>query len=163
MIKTALIAGGWLWDAVGAGEISEEVILGCVRTKLQVVGARTNVMAAVGRSSTWATRSATPSRPRLLIGATATARLWPSAFSPPFAFPSAKRFATRSRELLESKGLPTHLQDCSVDAVLRAVTLDKKRDGEGVPFVLVDAPGEVHEGNHVADDAVRAAVEELAA
>jgi 3-dehydroquinate synthetase len=50
-----------------------------------------------------------------------------------------------------------------VDAVIEASTRDKKRLGAAVPFVLVDAPGEVRYGCHVPAADVRAAVSELAA
>ncbi len=39
---------------------------------------------------------------------------------------------------------------------------DKKRVGGSVPFVLVEAPGEVTPGHELEPDALRAAVEELA-
>jgi 3-dehydroquinate synthetase len=41
------------------------------------------------------------------------------------------------------------------------VQRDKKRLSERVPFVLVEAPGEVTPGHEVSDDALRAAIEEL--
>ena len=40
VLKTALIAGGQLWERVAAGaEVDEELIVSCVRTKLAVVAA----------------------------------------------------------------------------------------------------------------------------
>src|SRR4029077_19795099 len=40
VLKTALIAGGELWEAGAAGrEVDEQMILACARTKLQVVAA----------------------------------------------------------------------------------------------------------------------------
>ena len=39
VVKTALIAGGALWDRVASGEpVDEDVILACARTKLAIVG-----------------------------------------------------------------------------------------------------------------------------
>ena len=72
-------------------------------------------------------------------------------------------------ELLESHGLPVTLTGASADAVLDAVSYDKKRtanagDGAGAPlppFVLVDAPGAVRAGCAVAVADVRVAVAEL--
>src|SRR5579875_422138 len=38
VLKTALIAGGWLWEKVaGGGELDEEVVFGCARTKCAIV------------------------------------------------------------------------------------------------------------------------------
>ena len=48
-----------------------------------------------------------------------------------------------------------------VDDVLAMVERDKKREGGRVPFVLVEAPGEVTPGHEVAPGDLRAAVEEL--
>jgi shikimate kinase/3-dehydroquinate synthase len=43
------------------------------------------------------------------------------------------------------------------------VQRDKKRRGGRVPFVLVDAPGEVDPGHDVDEDALRRAVVEVCA
>jgi 3-dehydroquinate synthetase len=48
-----------------------------------------------------------------------------------------------------------------VDDVLRFVERDKKREGGRVPFVLVEAPGEVTPGHDVEAGELRAAVEEV--
>ena len=48
-----------------------------------------------------------------------------------------------------------------MDEVLALVERDKKRSGGRVPFVLVQAPGEVTPGHDVDPAALRAAVEEL--
>jgi 3-dehydroquinate synthetase len=45
--------------------------------------------------------------------------------------------------------------------VLELVERDKKRAGGRVPFVLVDAPGDVTPGHAVDPAALRAAVEEV--
>ena len=64
-------------------------------------------------------------------------------------------------ELLAARGLPQTFTGASVDEVLELVERDKKRAGGRVPFVLVEAPGEVSPGHEVAADALRAAVEEV--
>jgi 3-dehydroquinate synthetase len=46
--------------------------------------------------------------------------------------------------------------------VLAYAARDKKRRGESVPFVLVEAPGDVTPGHDVGPDELRAAVEEVA-
>ena len=67
--------------------------------------------------------------------------------------------------LLAGAGLPTTLQGHHVDpeAVVAATRLDKKRTMTArTPFVLVRAPGDVVQGQDVADDDVALAVRELA-
>ena len=65
--------------------------------------------------------------------------------------------------LLASRDLPAQFEGASVDDVLQYLARDKKRSGDSVPFVLVEAPGEVTPGHEVAADDLRAAVEEVAA
>ena len=87
VVKTALIAGGALWDRVAAGApIDDEVIVGCVRTKLRA------------RRSTSAIRSATRSRPSPATPAIATAKRSASGCSPPCACPARTRCASSSRD-----------------------------------------------------------------
>ena len=64
-------------------------------------------------------------------------------------------------ELLAAHGLPAAFAGAGVDDVLALVDRDKKRDGGRVPFVLVDAPGEVTPGHEVGEAELRAAVEEV--
>src|SRR5581483_3806704 len=67
------------------------------------------------------------------------------------------------RELLGAHGLPLRLEGTTPADVAGLLSRDKKRTGDEVPFVLVQAPGEVTTG-HVLDQAeVLAAIEELAA
>ncbi len=67
----------------------------------------------------------------------------------------------RLLDLMAERRLPTQFDGAGTDSVLGALALDKKRDGSGVPFVLVEEPGEVRYGERVEASAVRAAVEEL--
>jgi shikimate kinase/3-dehydroquinate synthase len=67
-------------------------------------------------------------------------------------------------ELLTAHGLPIRLDGADPDAVVMATARDKKRVGRGpVPFVLLDAPGEVRSGCAVEPRELIAAVRELAA
>ncbi len=66
------------------------------------------------------------------------------------------------RELLAARGLPVRCEGADVDAVVEAIARDKKRIGADVPFVLVEAPGEVAHGRAGGGADLRAAVEELA-
>jgi 3-dehydroquinate synthetase len=65
--------------------------------------------------------------------------------------------------LLASRGLPARFEGAAVDDVLGYVARDKKREGGRVPFVLVEAPGEVTPGHDVEAEQLRAAIEEVAA
>jgi 3-dehydroquinate synthetase len=65
-------------------------------------------------------------------------------------------------ELLTRAGLPTELDPAiETDAILAALERDKKADAEGVPFVLVERPGEATTGARLGADMVRSAVDEL--
>ena len=56
----------------------------------------------------------------------------------------------------------TEITAADPDEVVALTARDKKRRDAGpVPFVLVDAPGEVHPGRTVPDGELRAAVAEL--
>jgi 3-dehydroquinate synthetase len=66
-------------------------------------------------------------------------------------------------ELLAARGLPARFEGASADEVVALVGRDKKRVGARVPFVLLEAPGEVTPGHDVDEAELRAAVEELAA
>jgi 3-dehydroquinate synthetase len=59
--------------------------------------------------------------------------------------------------------LPTTFDGPPTDVIIEAMSRDKKRRGDRVPFVLVESPGEVTHGNDVDDDALRAAIEEVRA
>jgi 3-dehydroquinate synthetase len=64
-------------------------------------------------------------------------------------------------ELFRARGLPSTFAGPSVDDVLAMVERDKKRTGGRVPFVLVQAPGDVTPGHDVDAATLRAAVEEV--
>jgi shikimate kinase/3-dehydroquinate synthase len=162
VIKTALIAGGPLWARVRAGQLDEDVILGCLRTKLAVVAqderddGRRQVL-NLGHTIGHAIEAATGyERYRhgeaVGIGLLAALRL-------------SGRDALREEvaALLAERGLPLGAEGVAVEDVLALVERDKKRDGGRVPFVLLHAPGEVTPGHVVDPTSLRAAVEELAA
>ena len=66
-------------------------------------------------------------------------------------------------ELLGAAGLPGRADGVDPEAVLALVERDKKRRGGRVPFVLVEAPGQVTPGHEVDPAQLRAAVEEACA
>jgi len=161
VLKTALIDGGQLWEHVReGGEVDDATIFGCLRTKLAVVaederdGGRRQVL-NLGHTVAHAIESATAyARYRhgeaVAIGLLAALRL-------------SGQDALREEvaALLEAHGLPSTFDGASVDDVVALTEHDKKRQGGRVPFVLVQAPGEVTHGHDVAPDALRAAVAEL--
>jgi shikimate kinase / 3-dehydroquinate synthase len=161
-LKTALIAGGRLWQTVaGGGEIDERVILACARTKLAAVaaderdGGRRQVL-NLGHTVGHAIETVTGySRYRHgeAVGLGLLAAL---------SLSGQQELRTQVRALLLAHDLPVTLSDVSTDAVIEAIGRDKKRVGASVPFVLVNGPGDVVHGCEVAAKDVRAAVEELA-
>jgi shikimate kinase/3-dehydroquinate synthase len=163
VVKTALIAGGALWDRVARGEaIDDETIAACARTKLRVVaaderdsGARQvlNLGHTVGHAIETATGYARYRHGEAVgLGLLAALRL-------------SGQDALREvvRELLEGVGLPTRLDGAEPEAVVAATARDKKRTGESVPFVLVEAPGRVSTGHAIGAPELVSAVRELCA
>jgi shikimate kinase/3-dehydroquinate synthase len=163
VLKTALIAGGELWERVAAGgEVEERTILDCVRTKLAVVAADErdagrrqvlNLGHTVGHAIETATGYARYRHGEAVgLGLLAALRL-----------SGQDELRAQVRELLLARGLPVTLAgaDVDVERIVAATARDKKRVGAHVPFVLVHAPGEVEIGREVPDPDLRAAVAEL--
>lgn len=162
VLKTALIAGGELWESVSADEpLDERTILACARTKLAIVaederdaGRRQllNVGHTVGHAIETVSGYARYRHGEAVgLGLLVALRL------------SGKEDLLRLvHGLLLAHHLPVTLDErVDIDAVLAATVRDKKRTGAHVPFVLVDAPGELRMGCEVAADELRAAVAEL--
>jgi shikimate kinase / 3-dehydroquinate synthase len=163
VVKTALIAGGSLWARVRrGGDVDDETILGCLRTKLAVVaederdGGRRQIL-NLGHTVAHAIEAATGyARYRhgeaVAVGLLAALRL-------------SGQDALRAEvaTLLSDQGLPLAFDGATVDEVVALTERDKKRQGGRVPFVLLQAPGEVTPGHHVAPQDLRAAVAELRA
>jgi 3-dehydroquinate synthase len=161
VVKTALIAGGPLWARVRrGGDVDDETILGCLRAKLAVVAederdsGRRQVL-NLGHTVAHAIESATGyTRYRhgeaVGIGLLAALRL-------------SGQDALREEvaRLLAAHGLPLTFDGTEVDEVLALTERDKKRERGRVPFVLVQAPGEVTPGHEVTPDALRSAIAEL--
>ncbi|MGI8750368.1 MAG: bifunctional shikimate kinase/3-dehydroquinate synthase [Thermoleophilaceae bacterium] len=163
VVKTALIAGGPLWSRVrGGGPVDEATILGCLRAKLAVVAADERDQGErqvlnLGHTVAHAIESATGyERYRhgeaVGVGLLAALRL-------------SGRDALRSEvgELLAAHGLPLCFEGASVENVVALTQRDKKRAGDTVPFVLVQAPGEVTPGHKVPEAALHEAVAEVRA
>jgi len=163
VLKTALIAGGRLWESVsGGGEVDADTIFACAQTKLEVVaaderdGARRQVL-NLGHTVGHAIETVTGYgryRHGEAVGLGLLAALELSG---------QPGLREQVRELLFARGLPVTLTDISTDAILDALARDKKRLATEVPFVLVDAPGEVVYGRELPAADVRAAVAGLSA
>jgi len=164
VVKTALIAGGDLWDRIraGADPAAPGVIAACALTKLRIVaqderdgGLRQvlNLGHTVGHAIETSTGYARYRHGEAVaLGLLAALRL-------------SGQDALRDEVLglLSARGLPTRLEDADPDAVVMATARDKKRMGEGpVPFVLLDGPGQARPGRAVAARDLIAAVRELA-
>ena len=164
VVKTALIAGGHLWERVRSGDAPDaDMIFECARTKLAVVamderdgGLRQvlNLGHTVGHAIETVTRYAMFRHGEAVgLGLLAALRL-------------SGQDALRDEvaALLAAQGLPIALAPGAVDldAVVAATARDKKRrSGQPVPFVLLDGPGAARPGCQVGDADLRAAVSEL--
>jgi len=163
VLKTALIAGGELWNRVAAGaDVDEWTILACARTKLAVVAVderdadarqALNLGHTIGHAIETASGYARYRHGEAVgLGLLAALRL-----------SGREQLRAQVRGLLGERGLPVTMADVPVESVLEATTRDKKRLGDEVPFVLVDEPGEVRIGCAVQSADLREAVAELAA
>jgi shikimate kinase/3-dehydroquinate synthase len=163
VVKTALIAGGALWEHVRGGAVDDRAtILGCARTKLAVVGADERdaglrQVLNLGHTVGHAIETVTQYRryrhgEAVALGLLAALRL-------------SGQDALREEVagLLAAQGLPTGLEDADPAAVVAATRRDKKRTVAGTPFVLVEAVGRVTPGHAVGEAEVLGAVQELAA
>lgn len=162
VVKTGIIAGGTLWEQIRAGAVDDpEVVLGCARVKLDVVardekdgGPRQmlNLGHTVGHAIETVTHYSRYRHGEAVgLGLLAILRLC-----------GQDELRAEVRELLAAQHLPVTL-DPSIDpdAVVAATRSDKKRIGANVPYVVVDAPGQLRWGQEIGDAEVRAAVEEL--
>lgn len=161
VLKTALIAGGTLWERVAAdAPIDEQVIVDCIRCKLLVVAADerdggVRQVLNLGHTVAHAIEAATGyGRYRhgeaVALGLLVALRLSGQE--------ELRELVTR---LLAVHGLPTRASGLDIEAVLAAAQLDKKRDAGGVPMVLVDEPGRVRHGAAVDDRDLEQAVLEV--
>jgi len=166
VIKTALLAGGGLWDEVLALEPGEiltraDLVFACARYKCAVVAADerdTGLRAQLnlGHTVGHAIESVTGYRryrhgEAVALGLLAALRL-----------SGADPLREEVREWNLRHGLPVEL-DPEVDpgAVVEAVQFDKKKTSRGVGFVLLETPGQPLIDRPVEDAAILAAVEEL--
>jgi len=162
VLKTALIAGGSLWERISSGApVDDRVVLDCARTKIAIVaaderdgGARQllNLGHTVGHAIETASRYRFRHGEAVALGLLAALRL-----------SEQDELRAQVAELLASAGLPVRLVGVDPADVIANTQMDKKRVAANVPFVLVRAPGDVRYGRRVGPDALLTAVKELAA
>jgi 3-dehydroquinate synthetase/shikimate kinase len=161
VLKTALIAGGELWQRIATDEqLDERTILACARAKLAVVSederdAGRRQVLNLGHTVGHALEAVTSyERYRhgeaVGLGLLAALRL-----------SNLPELREQVRELLRARGLPVRLDGEDVEQIVQATRRDKKRVGENVPFVLLAAPGDALTGCEVPESELRAAVAEL--
>ena len=166
VVKTALLAGGELWEEVlelQPGEILDrgDLIYACARYKCRIVAADEQdrgLRAALnfGHTVGHAIESATGyERYRhgeaVALGLLAALRL-----------SNAPGLRDQVKAWNERHGLPTVLDpSVPVEAVVDAVQFDKKKTARGVGFVLLTEPGEPEIDRLVDTERVREAVKEL--
>jgi shikimate kinase/3-dehydroquinate synthase len=168
VIKTALLAGNRLWEAVSntedplAAELGD-IIFRCALFKAEVVAADEqdsgrrqvlNLGHTVGHAIEAATGYARYRHGEAVgLGLLAALRL-----------SDAPDLRQEVRSLLARVDLPTSLdRGVDLDDVIAALERDKKRSDVGVGFVLLSRPGEPHWGESVDPGRVRKAVQELLA
>ncbi len=166
VVKTALIAGGPLWEGVSAltrvdAAAVAPLIFDCARTKLDVVAADErddgrravlNLGHTVGHAIEAASGYGRYRHGEAVgLGMLAALRLSGTA-----------ELRGEVGALLGRAGLPVALDPAiDVEEVLLIADRDKKATAAGLPFVLVEAPGSVSHGHQVDRDSLRAAVAEL--
>ncbi len=166
VLKTALIAGGGLWERVRKLDALDvrslgPLIFACVRTKLAVVAADErdgglrqvlNLGHTVGHAIE-AASSYSRYRHGEAVGVGLLAALDLS---------EAGELRAEVAAILRRFGLPINIDPAiELDAVLEAIGRDKKRTAEGVGFVLCASPGQISVGQLIEPDRVRGAVKEL--
>jgi shikimate kinase/3-dehydroquinate synthase len=161
VLKTALIAGGELWERVAADEpLDARTILACARTKLAVVAederdAGPRQVLNLGHTVGHALETVTGYERYRHGEAVGLGLLVALRLS------NVPELRTQVCELLQAHGLPVQLDGEDVDQILAATMHDKKRVGAHVPFVLLSTPGDTRTGCHVPASELHAAVAEL--
>ncbi len=166
VLKTALIAGGGLWERVRVLERLEpeslrDIVFDCALTKIDVVAqderdAAHRQVLNLGHTVGHAIEAASAYQryrhgEAVALGLLAALRL-----------SGAGDLRAEVEAILGRHGLPTALDgSLTADDVMGAIARDKKADAEGVPFVLLERPGEPQIGARLDGDMVRQAVDEL--
>ena len=176
VVKTALIAGGPLWDEVRElGPVDatlqrspdrlEKVIEACIRLKLDVV-ARDELdrgeraVLNLGHTFAHALEAATGYTQYRHGEAVAMGLLVATRLSEQ-ALGLEQSVRREVLDLLRRNELPTFFSGPSVEELMRHATLDKKRRGAHQNLVLLRAPGRVQVESEVGERELREAIEEI--
>lgn len=171
VVKTALLAGGSLWERVRAIDELEpnamtDVIFGCARYKCAIVAADErdgglrhvlNLGHTVGHAIETASGFRGPEEggyrhgEAVGLGLLAALRL-----------SGADDLRAEVKQLLDDYDLPVRVRfEAGPEEVVRLLRHDKKRTAAGVGFVLLPEPGQPKIGQIIPEAEVLAAVEEL--
>jgi shikimate kinase / 3-dehydroquinate synthase len=164
VLKTALLAGGALWERVRSIDSLEpnelvDVIFACARYKCAIVAADErdsglrevlNLGHTVGHAIEAAGSYTDRHGEAVGVGLLAALRLSDSP-----------QLRDEVEAILRRHGLPTSFETEDLDFLFMMLQRDKKRTAAGVGFVLLSEPGEPRAGQIVEEAKVRAAVEEL--
>jgi shikimate kinase/3-dehydroquinate synthase len=168
VLKTALLAGGSLWDEVrnlkriDPGDL-DGIVFKCARYKCAVVAAderdsglrqALNLGHTVGHAIESASGLAGYRHGEAVgLGLLAALRL-----------SGADELRAEVKQILDGLGLPTHLElEAGPEDIARVIRYDKKRTSKGVGFVLLNEPGAPRVGQLVDTAKVETAVRELIA
>jgi shikimate kinase/3-dehydroquinate synthase len=163
IVKTALLAGGVLWDLVQSEPLGDEVVRRCAGYKALVVAedptergrrAVLNLGHTIGHGVEAAGGYGAFSHGQA-VAVGLSAALWLSQRLRGLA----PEVAAAAERLLADAGLPLRAPGLEVDAVLDAMRHDKKRVGAAHRLVLLEAPGRPVRGVDVREDVLREAVE----
>ncbi len=173
VVKTALIAGGPLWDRTrrwlggrGTDEDRLDLVRRCAATKERIVaedpreaGVRAvlNLGHTIGHGVEYAAGGRFVHGEAIAIGLVAALEISveEAGLDPAVAGDAVA--------VLERMGLPTRAEGITADAVLAAMRSDKKRVAGRVRFVLLAAPGDPRFGVDLDDATVEAAVARVVA
>jgi shikimate kinase / 3-dehydroquinate synthase len=164
-LKTALLAGGELWERVRAieeldPEQLDDVVFACARYKCAIVAADErdsglrevlNLGHTVGHAIE-AAHDYTGYRHGEAVGIGLLAALRLS---------DAPQLRDEVEAILARHGLPTSFEMSETDFLFTMIDRDKKRTAEGVGFVLLSEPGKPRTGQVLDRAKVEAAVKEL--
>lgn len=165
VVKTALIAGGPLWEKVVEGAPLEQLIFDGLRTKLDVVredelelGRRAvlNLGHTVGHAIESASGySSYRHGEAVALGLLAALDLSERKLN------LNAGVRARVADLLEQHGLPAKVEGIGADEIVKGLSYDKKRSGGQSNWVLVKAPGEVLTNQRVEQRLVRQALKAI--
>jgi shikimate kinase / 3-dehydroquinate synthase len=171
VIKTALLAGGELWDKVRAAERLNhleltDLVFACARYKCEVVAADErdaglrhvlNLGHTIGHAIEEVTGFGGAEMGGFRHGEAVGLGLLAA-----LRLSGADDLRSEVRELLDRHQLPVQLGvEAGPGEIVESLQHDKKRTAAGVGFVLLSEPGEPRINQIVPDDQVLAAVEEL--